>query len=102
MRRGYHYDKLRQSPYLSDVRPVYFVTGQKMKKRTEHVNLMTQARKSSEPTLRKETHNNDLGEGVQVKDEADNQMVGKLRMMEYLENRSYGTNVFKQLKSAKQ
>ena len=64
--------------------------------------MMTQARKSSEPTLRKETHNNDLGEGVQVKDEADNQMVGKLRMMEYLENRSYGTNVFKQLKSAKQ
>ena len=27
MRRGYHFDKLRESPYLNDVRPVYFVTG---------------------------------------------------------------------------
>ncbi len=73
-----------------------------MKKRTEHVNLMTQARKSSEPTLRKENPNNDLGEGVFLKEETEKQLDGKLMMMEYLENRSYGTNVFKQLKSAKQ
>ncbi len=95
MRRGYHYDKLRQSPYLTDARPVFFVTGQKMKKRTEHVNLMTQARKSSEPTLRKQTKNNDLAEGGNIQYAADSQMAGKLKMMEYLETRSYGTNVFK-------
>lgn len=95
MRRGYHYDKLRHSPYLTDVRPVYFVTGQKMKKRTEHVNLMTQARKSSEPTLRKDTVNNDLGESSNKKDATDTEMIGKLKMMEYLESRKYGTNIFK-------
>jgi len=73
-----------------------------MKKRTEHINLMTQARKSSEPTLRKEAPNDDLGEGDNHKDEVDRMMAGKLKLMEYLENRSYGTNVFKQLKLAKQ
>lgn len=65
-----------------------------MKKRPEHVNLMSQARKSSEPTLRKETMNNDL-EGSNVKDTSDSEMVGKLKMLEYLENRKYGTNIFK-------